>query len=118
MWVEKDNGKESIYLSSPNNFRGIMDFLEKKVLGINDAIPATEIIHKVAKTLVNMIFNEQSTDGYKMFTLRDEDSITYKDNKYVSIVLSENDGIRKVDFIAPSGHASTNAIRSEKIHLK
>ncbi|NDK97907.1 hypothetical protein [Photorhabdus bodei] len=118
MWVEKDGGKENIYVSTPNNFRGILDYLEERVRSFNNAIPATEMIHKVGKTLVDMVFNDQKTDGYKMFTLRDEDSIKYKNPEYVSIVLGESNGKRIVDFIARSGHASTNAMRTEKIHLQ
>lgn len=114
-WVVtwKFKGDDTVYLTTPQNFRGLIDGVEK---GLTQALPeigkaagaavggeAGAAIGGPAAEKVGMLFlNTESTDGFKQHILRDEDS-KEKDGKPTVIEI----GPKEVKFKSPSGDSTT-----------
>ena len=108
------NGK--VYVTSPNNFRGIIDSIETLVsdniaslvakattaAGQPELAPIASIITDQIKKLA---VNEESTTGFKSFILRDED-----ENQTVTITINDN----SVDYDVKSGDDKNNPIKEVK----
>ncbi|MEM8649888.1 MAG: hypothetical protein AAGF54_05100 [Pseudomonadota bacterium] len=118
------NGEPKLYYTDPNNFRGFVDFLESSARFVIPAVatgaaalagavctaesagacgPAAGAAIKAtaaaSTALSAKMFGEGSTEGFKQYTLREDDH-----NQKITITLNANG---TVDFEAPSGDSST-----------
>ena len=105
MFTMKDG---SFYQSNPQNFRGIIDKIEKLGLkarnnGIKDAIKDDDVKTLVAgefgKVLAGSLMNNESTDGFKQHILRSEDAA------HVNTIIIKKD---KIKFVSKSGESTTS----------
>jgi hypothetical protein len=108
----KFKGENMVHFTDPQNFRGIVDALEKAALaGLPEAgkaaggavagKPGAAIGGPAAERIGTLFLNNESTDGFKQHILRDEDS---KEKGGKSTVI-EIGG--EVTFRSPSGVSTT-----------
>ena len=112
-WYSPD--MKTLYYSAPNNFRGLIDGLEKiapATIGTaaaeaSDAIAsesgviaqaASAALEMAAQATTKKLFNTESTEGFKQHILRSEDQ-----GKMMTISISD-----KVTFTSKSGVSKTN----------
>jgi hypothetical protein len=100
-----------MWFSDPENFRNIIDFLEKAApsliktainvaKGSNPAaIPAAKAAQIVSKVMCKLMFNDESTAGFKQHILRSED-----EKVVTTIVINKDDTIT---FKSKSGNSET-----------
>lgn len=91
----KKRGDNRVYYTYPNNFRNIIDKIEQVAQSLTKSNKATEAIG-------NLLFNSESTVGFKRHMLTAED-----ENKPTIIVIRNN----TVQFRSNSGNSSTEGIR-------
>lgn len=111
-WITKDN---TMYVTSPQNFRGLMDIMERTAIELSGPIakiaeeistssPDAKIQAAATATIVltkiaDQVLNTATTEGFKQHILREEDS--KEENR---IVLHPGD---KVEFLSKSGKSET-----------
>lgn len=100
-----------MWYSDPTNFRNIIDFLEqaapvliktaiKAAKGSNPALlPVAKAAQIVSKAMCDILFNEETTSGFKQHILRDEDA-----GKTTLIIINADNTIT---FKSPSGNSET-----------
>ncbi|KAH7134999.1 hypothetical protein B0J11DRAFT_517310 [Dendryphion nanum] len=100
-----------MWYSDPQNFRSIIDFLEKIApaaikAAINAAkgtnpqlLPAAQVAHIASKVMCKLMFNNESTDGFKQHILESEDA-----NQITVIVINADNTIT---FKSKSGNSKT-----------
>jgi hypothetical protein len=100
-----------MWYSDPENFRSIIDFLEKAAPGliktaINVAkgsnpqlLPAAKVAQIASKVMCKLMFNNESTAGFKQHILRSED-----EGRVTTIVINADDTIT---FKSKSGNSDT-----------
>lgn len=111
-WFSSDGSK--LLYSNPNNFRDVIDKIEKMapsavtaaagtiavtVGGGLGAATGAESIVILAENVTQSLFNSESTKGFKMHTLRGED-----ENQVTTITIR---GDRTILFSSPSGKSET-----------
>ncbi|KAH7064429.1 hypothetical protein BKA63DRAFT_173368 [Paraphoma chrysanthemicola] len=100
-----------MWFSDPMNFRNVIDFLEKAApiliktainvaKGSNPAaLPAAKAAQVVSKVMCKLMFNDESTDGWKQHILRDDD-----EDVVTMIIINKDDTIT---FRSRSGESKT-----------
>lgn len=120
-----DGTYERRYYSDPNNFRNVIDLLEKvapaalkvaaslaaKYAAVKSGNPQhaklfSKAAKKVAGLAADLLFNSESTDGFKQHILRSDD-----EGEFVSIYIYNNGAI---SIKSPSGTSDT-VYKSEKV---
>lgn len=100
--------KGNVYYSDPNNFRGIIDFFEKALtvasgviggIALADPEPATKAAGLAISGAANILFNSESTSGFKRHMLTDED-----ENKDTYFIIKDNG---EITITSPSGTSET-----------
>jgi len=111
-WKYKDNN--SLRYTSPNNFRGLIDTVERMHILPFEAVKASlskapalqRLAHTPTAKLAGGLMNTGSTKGFKKHLLRASDQANG-----VIITLSQN----SVAFDSASGHSSTEGIRTKHL---
>lgn len=100
-----------MWYSDPTNFRSIIDFLEQAApaliktainaaKGSNPALlPAAKVAQIASKAMCEVLFNKESTSGFKQHILRDEDA-----GEVTTIIINADNSIT---FKSPSGTSKT-----------
>lgn len=105
-------GDGNVYFTDPNNLRSLMDFLEKAgMVAIKAALAAAAAAESAGQAtaagseagaiITDMLFNTESTSGFKQHILRDEDA-----GKLTTIVIHRDN---TVEWISPSGKSTTGS---------
>lgn len=108
----KYKGNNSVRYTAPNNFRGIIDMVERMHIlpfeAVNASLSKTPMLQKLAMSptakLAGGLMNTGSTKGFKKHLLRKSDQ-----RNGVIITISQN----SVAFDSASGHSSTEGIHSK-----
>ncbi|KJZ76003.1 hypothetical protein HIM_04459 [Hirsutella minnesotensis 3608] len=119
-WYNEDGTK--LYYSSPNNFRGFIDVFEKAAptilaqvsktaakagavaagTGPFGAILAGKAASTLAKATAKLVFNDESTVGFKKHYLTDKDNVAHKG--FVTITINKD---MTMEIASPSGTSKT-----------
>jgi len=111
-WKYKDNN--SVRYTAPNNFRGLIDFVERMHIlpfkAVDATLGKTPLLQKLSMSptakLAGGLMNTGSTKGFKRHLLRAKDQANG-----VIISISQN----SVAFDSASGHSSTEGIRTKHL---
>lgn len=105
-------GDNKVYFTDPKNLRGFMDWLEKvgnvaikaalaAAAAAESAGTATAAGASAGAVVTELLFNNESTSGFKQHILRDEDA-----GKVTKIIINKNN---KVEWKSPSGKSKTGS---------
>jgi len=98
----KYKGNDSIQYTSPNNFRGFVDFVERFALAPFEITKAV-IGNNPTSVLGEALFNRESTVGFKKHLLRADDQ---RNGVVITLTLDS------VKFDSATGHSSTEGIKT------
>lgn len=113
----KFKGDKRVQYTSPNNFRNIIDAVErgvgKAMLGFSKMTGDPVILDKMAKAstsaATNALFNNESTNGFKKHFLKKKDQ-----ERGLMITITLN----SVKFDSASGHSSTEGIKTAILNIQ